>query len=91
MIALLGWAGAGVLLAAYALVSTKRITGDGAVFQVLNMAGGAALALNSGVNGAWPSAVLNVIWVAIGAVAMFRLARSRARQTRPEYQGVLTR
>ncbi len=90
MIALLGWAGAGVLLAAYALVSTKRITGDGAVFQVLNMAGGAALALNSGVNGAWPSAVLNVIWVAIGAVAMFRLARNR-RQTRPEYQGVLTR
>jgi hypothetical protein len=91
MIALLGWAGAGVLLAAYALVSSKRITGDGAVFQGLNMAGGAALALNSAFNGAWPSAVLNVIWVAIGAVTMFRLARNRARQTRPEYQGVLTR
>lgn len=91
MIALLGWAGAAVLLAAYALVSSKRITGDGGVFQVLNMAGGAALALNSAVNGAWPSAVLNVIWVAIGAVAMFRLARKRTRQSRPEYQGVLTR
>jgi hypothetical protein len=91
VIAVLGWAGAAVLLAAYALVSSKRITGDGATFQSLNMAGGAALALNSAVNGAWPSAVLNVIWVAIGAVAMFRLARSRSRQTRPEYQGVLTR
>jgi hypothetical protein len=91
MIALLGWVGAGVLLAAYALVSSKRITGDGVVFQSLNMAGGAALALNSAANGAWPSAVLNVIWVAIGAVAMFRLARRRARQSRPEYQGVLTR
>ena len=90
MIALIGWAGAAGLLAAYALVSTKRITGDGAVFQGLNIAGGAALALNSAVNGAWPSAVLNVIWVAIGAVAIFRLARRR-RQTRPEYQGVLTR
>ncbi|GAA3204275.1 hypothetical protein ACFO1B_42465 [Dactylosporangium siamense] len=91
MIALLGWAGAAVLLAAYALVSSKRITGDGGVFQVLNIVGGAALALNSAVNGAWPSAVLNVIWVAIGAVAMFRLARKRTRQSRPEYQGVLTR
>ena len=90
MIALLGWAGAAVLLAAYALVSTKRITGDGAVFQSLNMFGGAALAINSAVNGAWPSAALNVVWVAIGAVAMFRLAR-KARQSRPEYQGVLTR
>jgi len=91
MIAVLGWAGAAMLLAAYALVSAKRITGDGVAFQSLNTAGGAALALNSAVNGAWPSAVLNVIWVAIGAVAMFRLARSRSRQTRPEYQGVLTR
>ena len=52
MIALLGWAGAGVLLAAYALVSSKRITGDGVAFQSLNMAGGAALALNSAANGA---------------------------------------
>jgi hypothetical protein len=91
VIAAIGWAGAALLLAAYALVSMKRIAGDGVAFQSLNMAGGAALALNSAVNGAWPSAVLNVIWVAIGAVAMFRLARVRARQTRPEYQGVLTR
>jgi hypothetical protein len=91
VIALLGWVGAAVLLAAYALVSTKRITGDSAVFQGLNMAGGAALALNSAANGAWPSAALNVVWVAIGAVAMFRLARARSRQSRPEYQGVLTR
>lgn len=91
MIALLGWAGAGVLLAAYALVSSKRIAGDGVVFQSMNMAGGAALALNSAVNGAWPSAVLNMTWVAIGAVTVFQLARRRARQSRPEYQGVLTR
>lgn len=91
MIALIGWAGAAGLLAAYALVSAKRIAGDGVVFQALNIAGGAALALNSAVNGAWPSAALNVVWVAIGAVTIFRLARRRSRQSRPEYQGALTR
>jgi hypothetical protein len=89
MIALLGWAGAGVLLAAYALVSMKRLAGDGAVFQLMNIGGAFALALNSAVNGAWPSAVLNVVWVGIGSVAMFRLARGR--QSRPEYQELRTR
>lgn len=98
MIAAVGWGGAVVLIAAYALVSANRLPGDGPVFQALNIAGAVALALNSAVNGAWPSAVLNVVWVAIGATAMFRLAHRRSRpvvggvdQSRPEYQGLRTR
>lgn len=87
---MLGWAGAGVLLAAYALVSARRLAGDGVAFQAMNIGGAVALAVNSAANGAWPSAVLNVIWVAIGAVAVFRLARRRA-QSAPEYQALRTR
>ncbi|GAB7049980.1 CBU_0592 family membrane protein [Catenuloplanes indicus] len=79
LIAILGWAGAGVLLLAYALVSTKRLTGDGWRFQVLNLAGGLALAVNSAWFGAWPSAALNVVWVAIGTVAIARIAAARKR------------
>jgi hypothetical protein len=82
IIAILGWAGAGVLLLAYALVSAKRLTGDGWRFQILNLAGGLALAVNSAYVGAWPSAALNVVWVAIGMVAIARIAATR----RPAHQ-----
>ena len=87
MIAVLGWAGAGVLLLAYALVSAKRLTGDGWQFQTLNLAGGLALAVNSAYFGAWPSAVLNVIWVAIGTIAIARLTTRTTNGPTPEGAG----
>ncbi|UWP84894.1 CBU_0592 family membrane protein [Dactylosporangium fulvum] len=77
LISLIGWLGAAALVAAYALVSSKRLAGDGAGFQLMNISGAVALAFNSAVNGAWPSAVLNIVWVGIGGVAMFKLARRR--------------
>lgn len=78
-IAIAGWSGAGLLLAAYALVSLHRLTGDGNAFQIMNIVGAAGIAVNSGSNGAWASAVLNLVWIAIGIVA---LARRAARSPR---------
>jgi hypothetical protein len=76
-----GWTGAGVLLAAYALVSLRRLTGDGPVFQIMNIIGAAGIALNSGSNGAWASAALNLVWIAIGIAALARrAARARPRE-----------
>ena len=77
-----GWSGAVVLLAAYALVSLRRLTGDGNAFQIMNIAGAAGIALHSGSNGAWASATLNLVWIAIGIVALARRA-SRARRSGP--------
>ncbi|HTJ34058.1 MAG TPA: hypothetical protein VL738_12580 [Dactylosporangium sp.] len=88
MIAFLGWAGAALVLAAYALVSSKKLAGDGATFQLLNIVGAVGLAWNSAASHAWPSVAINVAWVGIGAVAMFRLAR---RQAQREYQGARMR
>lgn len=88
----LGWIGAGLVLAAYGLVSTKRLAGDGVVFQSLNIVGAVALAWNSAVSHAWPSVAVNVAWVGIGAVAMYRIARrARDRETQSEYQGARMR
>lgn len=76
-----GWSGAVVLLAAYALVSLRRLAGDSNAFQIMNVAGAAGIAVNSGSNGAWASATLNLVWIAIGIAA---LARRAARARRPE-------
>jgi hypothetical protein len=71
----LGWAGAAALLLAYGLVAGGRLAGSSVRFHALNLFGGAALAVNSGVNGAWPSAALNVVWLGIGAWALLRTRR----------------
>jgi Na+-translocating ferredoxin:NAD+ oxidoreductase RnfE subunit len=77
-----GWSGAGILLAAYALVSLRRLDGDGTLFQIMNILGAAGIALHSGTNRAWASASLNLVWIAIGFVALARRT-SRARQPGP--------
>ena len=66
-----GWAGAGCLLLAYALLSGGRLTVD-VPYHLLNLAGAAGLAVNGAAHGAWPSAALNVVWFGIGALALRR-------------------
>ncbi len=72
LVDVVGWAGAGVLLAAYALASSGRIPADGPAFQALNLLGAVALTANSGYHQAWPSAILNIAWIAIGLTALTR-------------------
>ncbi|MGV9313203.1 CBU_0592 family membrane protein [Streptomyces sp. NPDC003691] len=72
VLALVGWSGAGLLLAAYALASAGRVRSDGRSFQLLNLFGSAALTVNSGYHQAWPSALLNAAWIAIGLAALSR-------------------
>jgi hypothetical protein len=68
-----GWAGAAALLLAYGLVSNGRLDGRSRGFQLLNLAGAAGLLANGIWHGAWPSAVLNAVWLALGLSALARL------------------
>lgn len=74
----LGWAGMALLIGAYALVTAGRIHGTGLAFQLMNLFGGAFLMVNSAYYGAWPSAVLNLVWVVIGTVGLVRAALGRS-------------
>lgn len=76
LIEIAGWIGAGLILLAYALVSAGRIEARSAPFQLLNLFGAAGFVLNSGYHGAWPSAILNIIWIGIATVSLLRLRRS---------------
>ena len=85
LLAVIGWAGAALLLSAYALVSTNRLAGGGVTFQLMNLAGAAGLAANSAVNGAWPSVALNLVWIAVGLTALGRHS-GRPSRDRPATQ-----
>lgn len=77
---LLGWAGAALMLYGYAMVSMSRMAGDGMPYQVINLMGAVALMVNTAYLAAWPSAILNVVWGAIGLVAIGRMAGARTRR-----------
>jgi hypothetical protein len=74
LIDLLGWTGAVCLLLAYFLVSRKKLVGDSLNYQLLNLAGGALLTINSLYYGAFPSVAVNVVWIGI---ALFTLNNRR--------------
>ena len=72
LIEITGWLGALFLLLAYALVSAGKVRASSRAYQWLNIGGAACIAVNSGANGAFPSAALNLVWIIIGAVALLR-------------------
>ena len=74
-IEIVGWVAAGLILGAYALLTAGKLTSDDPAYQWLNVVGALGILLNSGWNGAVPSAVLNIIWMAIGVTALWRIRR----------------
>ncbi len=69
----IGWIGALSLLSAYILMSRGKIHGRSYLYQGLNVIGSLGFIVNSGYFGAIPSVGLNVIWLVIGMVTIFKL------------------
>ena len=67
----IGWAGATVLLVAYAMISSKKLDGDSIAYQLLNIVGSLFLVANTIFYRAYPSSFVNVIWAGI---AVFSIA-----------------
>jgi hypothetical protein len=70
-----GWSGALLILLAYLLISAGKLTGQSPVYQWMNIVGAAGFVINGWWHRAIPSTVLNVVWMGIGAVALWRIAR----------------
>ena len=73
-----GWASALLILAAYAMLSLGKLGGRSPAYQWMNVAGAAGFIVNSGYNGAIPSAALNVVWMGIGLWALWRIRSVRS-------------
>ena len=75
-----GWIAAVLILTAYGLLSAGKLNGKSVAYQVMNIVGAIGFVINTGYNGAIPSAVLNVIWVGIGVWALVKIRMSRGRE-----------
>ena len=73
-----------LILGAYALLTAGKLDARSPTYQWMNVVGAAGFIVNSGWNGAIPSAALNVVWMGIGIYALSRLARRRQPPATPE-------
>jgi len=72
---LLGWAGAFLLLLAYALVSFKKLEADSETYQWLNITASILLVVNTLYYGAYPSSFVNAAWTIIAFFAILTIER----------------
>jgi hypothetical protein len=80
LIEIAGWIAAVLILTAYGMLSAGKLTGKSVAYQVMNIVGAIGFVINTGYNGAFPSAVLNVIWVGIGVWALVKIRMNRGRE-----------
>ena len=66
----IGWVGAIALLIAYAMVSHKKLEGDSATYQLLNISVSLLLAANTIFYGSYPSTFVNLIWAGIAVFSI---------------------
>jgi hypothetical protein len=75
LVEIAGWAGALLILGGYLLLTMGKLNGQSVAYQAMNVVGAAGFIVNGWYHGAVPSAVLNVIWMLIGGIALWRIAR----------------
>ena len=71
----IGWIAALLILGAYIMLTLGKVEARSALYQGMNVAGAAGFIVNSGANGAIPSAALNVVWLGIGLYALWRIRK----------------
>ena len=77
-VSVIGWIGTVLLLGAYGLLTARRVSAGGLLYQGMNLVGSVALMINSAYYSAWPSAALNLVWLAIGVAGLVHARRAQA-------------
>lgn len=77
MIDAMGWAGAIMVVGAYALLSFRFLSSERYTYHAFNMLGSFWLGIYAFYKHASASMVVNAVWLAIGAVAVARIYAKR--------------
>ncbi len=75
----LGWLGGLMVVVAYFLISSGKVKSNAVSFQFLNLVGSIFLIINTYEKGAYPSTVVNIIWVGIALFGFYRIWESKKR------------
>jgi hypothetical protein len=70
-----------LILLAYLLLSAGKLGGQSPAYQWANVFGAFGITINGWWHWALPSVALNVVWMLIGGVALWRIWRKRRSST----------
>ena len=73
-----GWIGSVAVISAYGLISANKVNSMSRVYQLLNLLGSVFLVVNTAYYHAFPSTVVNLVWLVIAASTLVRIVRSRS-------------
>jgi len=76
-----GWIGSVAVIVAYALISSSKVNSRSRLYQVLNLLGSLCLIVNTAYYHAFPSTVVNFVWLVIAASTLARIVRSADEET----------
>ncbi len=75
----LGWLGGLMVVVAYFLISLGKVNSDSVFFQLMNLTGSVFLIINTYAKEAYPSTVVNIIWVCIALYSFIRIWVNKTR------------
>jgi hypothetical protein len=71
----IGWIASILIVGAFALNSFGKIASTSKLYQIANLVGGIFFIVNTVYHKAYPSAVVNVVWVIIAVSALLKLKK----------------
>ena len=72
-----GWIDGFIVVVAYFMISSGKTNAKSPLFQSLNLIGSVFLIINTYEKGAYPSTVVNIIWVGIALYGFYRIFTER--------------
>lgn len=76
IIQIIGWVGTICIVAAYALVSSKKLDSTSRGYQVLNLVGAIAVGVSVYHGRVWSAVALQSIWGVIALYSLYRIQRN---------------
>lgn len=74
---IIGWIGAGLVIAAYFLVSTKKLSPTSSTYHLMNLIGAFGVGINVFSKGAYPSLAIQLVWAMIALYGLYKAFQNK--------------
>jgi len=74
---IIGWIGVGIVVSAYFLLATNKISSRSKIYHLMNLLGAIGVGFNAFVKGANPNIGSNAIWVLIAIYGLYKAFRKK--------------
>ncbi|MDD5416374.1 MAG: hypothetical protein PHU12_00165 [Candidatus Aenigmarchaeota archaeon] len=72
-----GWIGTIIVLIAYGLIATKKLTGTSKIYHFLNLLGAGLILIYVFIYGAYAQVLLNAAWAMIAIYGIYKAVKKR--------------